>query len=178
MIARVGQAEAMQASTDAKQQLKAAQTDRQGALDELAANQKLLSTAKSDLKRLRLQLATSTRELGESGMRTFELSQTLQDAQTQLAAQVEVNGKLQARTKKYRASHRSLCKMVEAARAESTASRQQLAESASIRQQELEHTQEQLKARTAELSQASEAQAALQQHLQQAQDDKQQVGEV
>ena len=175
VIARVGQAQAMQASSNAKQNLLAAQNDRQAALNELATTHKLLSTAESDLKQVRQQLAASTRELGESGMQRFELSQTLQDAQTQLAAQLELNGKLQARAKKYRASHNGLCKQVEAAKAESAASRQQLAESTGTLQQELGHTQEQLRARTAELSQTSEAQAALQQQLLQVQDDKQQV---
>lgn len=188
VMARVGQAEAMKASQHAKQQLRAAQPNPQGSLHEFASIQKRLTTAELELRQVRSQLAMSTKELSQSGMQNFELSQTLQDARTQLAAHLEANGKLQARAKKYRESHSSLCKQVEAAKAESAAfsqqlaqsaaSSQQLTDSADTLQQELQHTQEQLKERTAELSQAHEAQAALQQQARQAQADKQQVGKV
>ena len=179
IIARVGQAEAMEASRDSKQQvvvqLQAAQSDHQGALDELARTQKLLSTAELEIQQQRLQLARCTRELSESGMQRFELSQTLREAQDQLAAQLEVSDTLRVRVKKYRASHSSLRRQLEAAKVESTMSRQQVANSAGAFQQELMRSQEQLQAMTAELGQATKAQAVLQQQVQQTHADNQQV---
>lgn len=176
ILARVGQAEAMEASREAKQQLllqlQAAQSDHQGALEEVARTQKLLSTSEQEVGQQRLQMATCMRELSESGMQRFELSQTLQEAQTQLAAQLELSGKLRARAKKYRASHNSLCMQLEASKAESAASRQQSADSAGAVEQELVLTKERLELTVAELAQATEAQAMLQQ---QAEAEKQQV---
>ena len=180
ILARVGQAEAMEASRDAKQQLQeqlqAAQSDHQGALDELARTQTLLSTSEQEVQQQRLQLATCMRELSESGMQRFELSQTLQEAQTQLAAQLELSGKLRARAKKYRAGHTSLCKQLEAAKAESAVSSQQSAESARAFEQELLLTKERLELTMTEVTQANEAQAVLQQHNYQAEAERQQVG--
>ena len=182
ILARVGQAKAMEASRDTKQQLllqqQAAQSDHQGALDELARTQTLLSTSEQKTQQQRLQVATSTRELSESGMQRFELSQTLQEAQTQLVAQLELSDKLRARAKKYRAGHTNLCKQLDAAKAESAASSQQSAGAAGAFEQELLLTKERLELTMTELAQANEVQAVLQQQNQQAQAEKQQVGGV
>ena len=175
ILARVGQAEAMEASRDTKQQLQkqlqAAQSDHQCALEEVASTKKLFSTSEQEVQQQRMQLATCKRELSKSGMQRFELSQTLQEAQTQLAAQLELSGKLRARAKKYRASHDTLSKQLESA-----ASSQQHAESAAAFEQELLHTKEQLELTTTELALANEAQAVLQQEKHQSEAEKQQVG--
>ena len=178
VLARVGQAEAMAASRDAKQQLQAAQSDYQRALEELARTNKLLATTDQEVQHQRLQLATCTRELSDSGMQRFELSQTLQEAQTQLAAQLELSGKLRARAKKYRASQDSLSKQLNAAMAASAASSQQSVEAAGAVEQELLHTKERLELTMTELAQANEAQAVLQQQNEQAEAEKQKVGDA
>ena len=173
ILARVGQAEAMESSRVSKQQLQTCQLDHQGALEELARTQKLLSASQQEAQQQRLQLAACTRELSTSGMQRFELSQTLQEAQTELTAQLELSGKLQARAKKYRASHGSLCKQLEAAKAETAARTQQSEESLGAVEQQLVVMKEQLEGRIADLVQAAETQ---QQQSQQAEADKQQVG--
>lgn len=176
-IARAGQAEALEASREGKQQ---GLVQLRTALDELQHSKESLSTMQLEVEQGRMQLAKCSRELSESGMQRFELSQTLQDTQTQLAAQLELSGKLQTRVKKYRASHSCLYKELKEAKLESASSSEkqtELTELAESQQQALLDTQEQLKAANLELAQGHEAQAVLQRELNQAQDDRQQVRE-
>ena len=174
-IARAGQADALEATREGKQQ---GLMQLQAALDELQSSKESFSTVQREMEQGRMQLAKRSRELSESGMQRFELSQTLQDTQTQLAAQLELSAKLQTRVKKYRASHSCICKELKAAQAESARSSEkqaELAELAGTQQQALLDTQEQLKAAKCELAQRHEAPAVLQQELDQAQDYRQQV---
>ncbi|KAA6425410.1 MAG: hypothetical protein FRX49_04903 [Trebouxia sp. A1-2] len=173
-FARVGQAEAMQAAKESQEQLsrqlQSMQADHQTVTNELLSAQVLLSTAQHQLQEEEGKHAAANRELSQSGMQSFELSQRLQESQMQLSQQLDMSGKLQAKLKKSRASQLSLHKELELAKAETVRT------SISERQVEaltaqLEHMRSQRDAAQAEVAQASDVQVQLQGQLHKAQAD-------
>ena len=175
-FARVGQAEAMQAANESKEQLsrqlQSMQADHQTVTDELLSTQASLSAAHHQLQEEEGKHAAANRELSQSGMQSFELSQRLQESQTQLSQQLDMSGKLQAKLKKSRASQLSLLRELELAKAETVSMREQEAEA--VRAQ-LEDMRSQLDAGQAEVAHASDVHVQLQGQLHREQADNTQV---
>ena len=105
-------------------------------------------------------------------MQSFELSQRLQESQTQLSQQLDMSGKLQAKLKKSRASQLSLLKELELAKAETVRPSERQAEA--VRAQ-LEDMRSQLDAAQAEVAQVSDVQVQLEGQLLKSQADSTQV---
>ena len=162
----------MEAARDGQQQVV---LQLQAAQEELSHTKEALLTAQSAVEPLRMQLARCTRELSESGMQRFELSQTLQDTQAQLAAQIELSNKMQIRARKHEATQASLRNELEVVQAALASSVREHAESTRTQQQVLLDSQQQLEAARRQAAQADEAQAVLQQQVQQAEIERQQV---